>query len=79
MWRRGGKGLLEEVHIMVMIHDFLNMFFSEFFSFFKGINTNKTAQTFKVQKILKNFLSSFNSETIMLFSVFNTLLYCIMK
>ena len=38
---------------MVMIHDFLNMFLSEFFSFFKGININKTAQTFKVLKVLK--------------------------
>ena len=62
---------------MVMIHDFLNMFLSEFFSFFKGININKTAQTFKVLKVLKvlkNFLCSFNREATMLFLVFNKLI-----
>ena len=67
---------------MVMIHDFLNMFLSEFFSFFKGININKTAQTFKVLKVLKvlkNFLCSFNREATMLFLVFNKLIYCMMK
>ena len=64
---------------MVMIHDFLNMFLSEFFSFFKGININKTAQTFKVLKVLKNFLCSFNREGTMLFLVFNKLIYCMMK
>ena len=79
MWRRGSKGLLEEVHDIVMIHDFLNMFLSEFFSFFKGININKTAQTFKVLKVLKNFLCSFNREATMLFLVFNKLIYCMMK